>query len=152
MTSYRSESSQQASKLWTRTHDAEGRPDWTHLYPYYADDLRYRDPIQEIHGIEEFRSMTARLADRSRQIHMRVIRHHMRDNDVLLEWEMTVEFKNRPPMVICGVSRLTLNGDGRITEQRDCFDIWGDVMDNIPVLARQYRKFMRKKFGKRPAR
>ena len=32
-------------------------------------------------------------------------------------------------------------------DQRDYYDLWGDVFDNIPWMAKRYRKFMKKRFG-----
>lgn len=141
------ENAQQLTELWTKTYNTEGRPDWSHILPYYADDILFRDSIQEIRGIDEFTRMTERLAKRSQELHMNVVRAVMRDNIVFLEWEMTISYKKNPRSVLYGASRLTLDGDGKIREQRDYYDLWGDIFDNIPFFARHYRKFMRKKFG-----
>jgi len=46
-----------------------------------------------------------------------------------------------------GSSRVTLNDDGKIIEQRDYYDLWGDIFDNIPRFGKAYRRFMRRKFG-----
>ena len=46
-----------------------------------------------------------------------------------------------------GSSRLTINEKGKIAEQRDYYDLWGDIFDNIPRFGKMYRKFMIKKFG-----
>jgi len=35
----------------------------------------------------------------------------------------------------------------KIIEQRDYYDLWGDIFDNIPRFSVMYRKFMKKKFG-----
>lgn len=140
-------SADQIIELWTRTYNTQGRPDWSHILPYYADDIVFRDSIQEIQGIDEFRQMTERLANRSQELHMKVLRAVMRDSIVFIEWEMTISYKKNPSSVLYGSSRLTLNGEGKIKEQRDYYDLWGDIFDNIPFFAKSYRKFMRKKFG-----
>ena len=49
--------------------------------------------------------------------------------------------------MIYGASRLSLNERGKIVEQRDYYDLWGDIFDNIPAFRKPYRKFMRKHFG-----
>ncbi len=51
--------------LWSRTYNTEGKPDWSHILPYYAEDIIFRDTIQELRGIETFRAMTERLTRRS---------------------------------------------------------------------------------------
>ena len=42
-------------ELWSKTYNTEGKPDWSHILPYYDDNIYFRDSIQGIHGIEEFR-------------------------------------------------------------------------------------------------
>jgi hypothetical protein len=46
-----------------------------------------------------------------------------------------------------GASRITLNEGGKIIEQRDYYDLWGDIFDNIPIFKKIYRKFMKNRFG-----
>ena len=41
--------------LWSKTYNTEGKPDWSHILPYYADDIYFRDSIQGLQGMEEFR-------------------------------------------------------------------------------------------------
>ena len=134
-------------ELWSKTYNTEGKPDWSHIIPYYANDIYFRDSIQEIRGLEEFTAMTERLAKRSRDLTMNVVRTAMKEDIIFVEWEMTIAFKKRPSSVLYGSSRLTINEDGKISEQRDYYDLWGDIFDNIPRFNKAYRKFMKKKFG-----
>ena len=141
------ESTGQVKELWSKTYNTRGKPDWSHILPYYSDDILFRDSIQEIRGIEEFTKMTERLANRSKELHMNVVRTGKQDDLIFIEWEMTISYKKRPRSVLYGISRLTLDEHGKISEQRDYYDLWGDIFDNIPFMARRYRNLMRKKFG-----
>lgn len=134
-------------ELWSKTYNTEGKPDWSHIIPYYANDIYFRDSIQEIHGLEEFTAMTERLAKRSKDLTMKVVRTAMKEDIIFVEWEMTIAFKKRPSSVLYGSSRLTINEEGKISEQRDYYDLWGDIFDNIPRFNKAYRKFMKRKFG-----
>jgi hypothetical protein len=134
-------------ELWSKTYNTEGKPDWSHILPYYDEHIYFRDSIQEIHGIEEFTAMTERLSKRSKDLKMQIVRAIMEENTVFIEWEMTIRFKKNPSSVLYGSSRLTLNGEGYIAEQRDYYDLWGDIFDNIPRFGKAYRKFMKNKFG-----
>jgi hypothetical protein len=78
---------------------------------------------------------------------MQVVRVIKQENIIFLEWEMTISYKNNPSSILYGSSRLTLNEAGKIIEQRDYYDLWGDIFDNIPRFGKAYRKFMKKKFG-----
>lgn len=134
-------------ELWSKTYNTEGKPDWSHILPYYDNDIWFRDSVQELRGIEEFTAMTERLTKRSKDLSMKIVNAVMEDNTVFLEWEMTIKFKKNPSSVIYGTSRLTLNENGKITAQRDYYDLWGDIFDNIPRFGKAYRRFMKKRFG-----
>jgi limonene-1,2-epoxide hydrolase len=134
-------------ELWSKTYNTEGKPDWSHILPYYAADIYFRDSIQEIHGIEEFTAMTERLTKRSKDLKMNIVRAVMEANTVFIEWEMTLSFKKYPSSILFGASRLTINTEGKIIEQRDYYDLWGDIFDNIPRFGKAYRRFMKRKFG-----
>lgn len=133
--------------LWSKTYNTEGNPDWSHILPYYDNNIYFRDSIQEIRGIEEFTAMTQRLTKRSKDLKMKIVNAVMEENIILMEWEMTLSFKKYPSSILYGSSRLTLNNEGKITEQRDYYDLWGDIFDNIPRFGKAYRRFMSKKFG-----
>lgn len=133
--------------LWTKTYNTAGKPDWSHILPYYDDEVYFRDTIQEIRGIEEFKAMTERLTKRSNDLKMRLLRSVQNGNDFFIEWEMTISFKKYPSSLMFGASRLTINENGKIIEQRDYYDLWGDIFDNIPRFGKAYRRFMKKKFG-----
>jgi len=133
--------------LWSKTYNTQGKPDWSHILPYYDNNIYFRDSIQEIRGIEEFTAMTERLTKRSKDLKMSIVKAVMEENIIFIEWEMTLSFKKYPSSVLYGSSRLTLNDEGKITEQRDYYDLWGDIFDNIPRFGKAYRKFLIRKFG-----
>ena len=133
--------------LWSKTYNTEGRPDWSHILPYYDDHIYFRDSIQEVHGINDFKAMTERLTERSKDLKMHIASAVQQENIIFIEWEMTISYKKNPSSVLYGASRVTINEAGKISEQRDYYDLWGDIFDNIPRFGKAYRKFMKKKFG-----
>ena len=134
-------------ELWSKTYNTAGKPDWSHILPYYDEQIYFRDSIQEIHGIADFTAMTERLARRSKDLKMHIVRTAQQENIIFIEWEMTISYKKNPSSVLYGSSRVTLNEAGKIAEQRDYYDLWGDIFDNIPRFGKAYRKFLHKKFG-----
>lgn len=134
-------------ELWSKTYNTEGKPDWSHILPYYDIHIFFRDSIQEIRGIEAFTSMTERLTKRSKDLKMNIVNAVIEENIIFIEWEMTLSFKKYPSSILYGSSRLTINKEGKIIVQRDYYDLWGDIFDNIPRFGKAYRKFMKKKFG-----
>jgi limonene-1,2-epoxide hydrolase len=133
--------------LWSKTYNTEGKPDWSHIYPYYHPDVVFHDSIQRIEGKEEFIALCRRLTERCKQLRMDV--HSVaRNGDVIfLQWTMTMMFDRFPSTPVYGCTKLTLHGDGRIIEQRDYYDLWGDIFNGIPFFKGPYRRFMRRKFG-----
>ncbi|MEJ2127195.1 MAG: nuclear transport factor 2 family protein [Candidatus Bathyarchaeota archaeon] len=137
----------QFKELWEKTYNTKGKPDWSHILPYYDDNIHFRDCIQEIYGIKEFTYMTKRLVKRSKELEMKIINIMMKDDILFFEWEMKLSFGKYPKSTLFGLSRITLNEDGKIIEQRDYYDLWGDIFDNIQGFGNIYRKFMKKRFG-----
>lgn len=146
MNDYRIESLDQFIDLWTSIYSSDGHVDWSHILPYYHEDIVFKDSIQEIRGFAEFRAMTERLAERSKKLTFKIHSSIMGEKTIYMEWEMIIAYRKYPSSSIFGASRLTL-ADGKITEQRDYYDLWGDIFDNIPIMKRPYRRFMKKKFG-----
>lgn len=140
-------STDQIKELWSKTYNRDGKPDWSHIFPYYHEEIVFRDAIQKIVGIDEFKNLCDRLTARCQQLKMNIPSIVMENNIIFMEWEMTMIFKKFPSSTIYGTTKLTLHQDGRIIEQRDYFDLWGDIFDNIPWFAKPYRRFMKKKFG-----
>jgi limonene-1,2-epoxide hydrolase len=134
-------------ELWSKTYNTEGKPDWSHILPYYDKDIYFRDSVQELQGIEEFTAMAERLTKRSKDLSMKIVNAVKEDKIVFLEWEMTIKFKKNPSSVLYGTSRLRLNENSKIVSQRDYYDLWGDIFNNIPRFGKAYRRFMKKRFG-----
>jgi len=134
-------------ELWSKTYNANGKPDWSHLYPYYHPDIVFQDSIQRIEGIKEFVALCERLTERCENLQMEILSISQDSNIILLDWIMTMSFKKYPNTPVYGSTKLTLHYDGRIIEQRDYFDLWGDIFNGIPFFKKSYRKFMRRVFG-----
>ena len=131
----------------SKTYNREGKPDWSHIFPYYHQDIVFQDSIQKVAGKEDFVVMCDRLTKRCRSLHMDLFNIMQKDNVISMEWVMTMSFKKSPDTPLFGVTRLTLNEEGLILEQRDYYDLWGDIFNNIPHFNKFYRKNMKKYFG-----
>lgn len=132
---------------WSKTYNRDGKPDWSHIFPFYSDDIVFKDTIQRIEGKKNFEELCLRLTKRCQSLHMdlsNVVKH---DNVIFFEWTMTMEFRKFPSSKIYGTTRFIINDEGLISNQRDYYDIWGDIFDNIPWFKKAYRKFVGKYFG-----
>lgn len=133
--------------LWSRTYNSYGKPDWSHIFPYYHEDIVFEDSIQRVEGKEEFIKMCERLTSRCEQLNMDIFSIAKDMGNVFIQWKMQMVFKKFPSTPIFGCTKLTIGADNRIIHQRDYFDLWGDIFNAIPWFHRMYRNFMHKKFG-----
>lgn len=134
-------------ELWGKTYNREGKPDWSHIFPYYHEDIIFEDSIQRIEGIEAFTAMCNRLTARCEQLSMEILSVVTESNEIFIQWIMEMMYKKFPSTPMYGCTKLTLDEDNRIIHQRDYFDIWGDIINGIPGFNRLYRKFMHRYFG-----
>ena len=134
-------------KLWSKTYNTDGKPDWSHIFKYYHEEISFQDSIQLIEGKEEFIALCNRLTNRCKQLRMDIETIVKKDNEIIFDWKMTMMFKKFPSTPVYGCTKLTIHEDGRIIRQRDYYDLWGDIFNGIPWFKKRYRKFMRKKFG-----
>jgi limonene-1,2-epoxide hydrolase len=134
-------------ELWSKTYNANGKPDWSHIFPYYHPDVVFQDPIQRIEGLEEFVALCGRLTKRCEMLQMEILSIAQNSNTILMDWKMTMAFKKYPSTPVYGSTMLRLHEDGRIIHQRDYFDLWGEIFNGIPYFKKHYRKFMYKSFG-----
>ena len=134
-------------ELWSKTYNTEGKPDWSHIFKYYHKDIIFQDTIQRIEGIDNFIDMCNRLTKRTKQLNMEIVTIVQNDNVIIFEWIMTMMFKKYPSTPLYGCTKLLISDDNFILEQRDYYDLWGDIFNNIPRFGKMYRRFLIKKFG-----
>ena len=134
-------------ELWSRTYNTQGKPDWSHIFPYYHEQIVFRDTIQEVRGKDDFVAMCNRLTQRCQSLQMDITSIAQKDNLIFMEWTMTMVFRKTPSTPIFGCTKLTLGLDGRITHQRDYYDLWGDIFKHVPLMKYIYPRFMRRVFG-----
>ncbi len=133
--------------LWSKTYNTRGKPDWSHIFPYYHEDIIFQDPIQKVEGKQAFIAMCNRLTNRCEELRMKIKSIAARENKIFMEWEMRMIFRRTPSTSLFGSTKLTLGEDGRITHQRDYYDLWGDIWHNVPVMKKIYPRIMRRIFG-----
>lgn len=134
-------------ELWSKTYNSQAKPDWNHIFPFYHDDITFQDVIQRIEGKAEFMEMCNRLTGRCKELEMEILSIAQNENIILFDWIMTMTFKRNPKTPLFGSTKLKLNEEGLIVEQRDYYDLWGDIFNNIPRFGKAYRRFIKRKFG-----
>jgi ketosteroid isomerase-like protein len=92
------------------------------LRALYADDLTFRDPIQEVHGIAAFLDLNRRLLGRMQTLAWDIHAAIGDDAYAVVEWTMRGKPKHGPAIAVDGVSRVRAR-DGRIVDHRDYWDL-----------------------------
>jgi hypothetical protein len=133
--------------LWSKTYNKEGKPDWSHIFPYYHEDIIFQDSIQRIEGIGPFKKMCGRLTKRCQKLQMDIYSIAQNGDDIFMQWKMTMVFRRSPDTPLYGCTKLTLNEEGKIIMQRDYYDLWGDIFRKIKGIRTLYKFFMEKLFG-----
>jgi limonene-1,2-epoxide hydrolase len=133
--------------LWSKTYNTSGKPDWSHIFPYYHEEIIFQDTIQKVLGKKDFIDMCNRLTKRCEELQMKIFSIAANENQIFMEWEMTMIFRKTPSTSLYGCTKLTIGEDGRITHQRDYYDLWGDIFVNVPVMKKAYPRFMKRVFG-----
>jgi len=118
--------------LWSQTYNTSGKPDWSHIFPYYDERIVFQDTVQKVEGKQDFIEMCNRLTNRCEELKMKITAIAASGNVIFMEWEMTMIFRKTPSTTLFGCTKLTLGDNGMITQQRDYYDLWGDIFKNVP--------------------
>ena len=81
---------------WSKTYNTDGKPDWSHIFPFYHENIVFQDSIQRVEGKEAFLGVCNRLTDRCRELKMNIVDIARNGNVIFMEWEMTMMFKKFP--------------------------------------------------------
>jgi len=125
------------SSLALRLRDAlvglqPGHPDRVEaLRGLYADDTVFRDPIQEIHGLDAFIEMNHRLLGRARSLDWEIRAMQGDEDEVFLEWTMRGKARLGPALSLEGATRATARG-GKIVHHRDYWDFGELLASGLP--------------------
>ncbi len=109
----------------------------------YSDDIVFKDPIHEIHGIENLKKYFNKLNENLVEGSFEFTEESIVDNKAYLSWEMDLKLK-RPNKNVkaSGISVLII--EDKIISQRDYFDAGELFYENIPVLGGIIRRIKKK--------
>lgn len=107
------------------------------LHRHVTDTVHFRDPFNDVHGLEKMRSVFADMFETVDAPRFEVARQ-VCDNDVCyLDWRFSGSLravKGADPWSIDGVSRLRFDPSGRVAEHVDYWDAASGLYESIPVL------------------
>lgn len=110
---------------------------------YYAEDAFFKDPFNEVTGVEAVRRVFAHMFDQVEGPRFRVLERWQDAHGAMLTW--TFEFRLRgESWTIRGATHLRFAADGRITHHRDYWDAAEELYAKLPVLGAVMRALQRR--------
>ncbi|MES2999270.1 MAG: nuclear transport factor 2 family protein [Pseudomonadota bacterium] len=123
------------------------RRDLERLGEFYADDAAFKDPFNEVRGLEAIRRIYDHMFETLNEPRF-VIKSRMTQGDECwLAWEFTFRFRAWRPQeaqLVRGASHLTLDAQGRIRAHRDYWDAAEEVYEKLPLVGALMRWLKRR--------
>jgi len=105
----------------------------------FADDVHFRDPFRDTHGIEPLRELFARMFRQYRQVEFTGFSRDGDDNRFVLTYDMHLRMAVGP-MFVTRMASVVRGRDGRVVELVDYYDFPSALASPIPLLGTLYRK------------
>lgn len=114
----------------------------------YADDVVFKDPFNEVKGVEEVHGVFAHMYENLNNPRF-VITEYIGTQDIAyVKWDFMFTFKGeKKEQCFEGVSRLALNESGRVNFHTDYWDAAEHIYESLPLLGTMIRFVKRKITG-----
>jgi hypothetical protein len=104
-----------------------------HLDRLYTEDVRFRDPISEVSGLDALHAYFTRFAEASAGARFEITDEVVQPGEAVVFWTMVMKERNGADgRRFQGVSHMKVRD--RIYEERDYFDLGEAVYDHVPVV------------------
>lgn len=113
----------------------------------YADDAFFRDPFNEVTGLEKIRHIFADMFVRLDAPAFNITETIEEPHGALLIWDFTFRIKSLKPGLtrrIQGTSHIRFAADGRVQYHRDYWDAAGEFYEQLPLVGSLMR-FLKKR-------
>jgi len=113
---------------------------------FYANDVKFIDPLGEISGIDNIIRYYKNLYENVISIRFEPLNDFEKNNERVFVWQMHLKHKkvgDGDPIIVDGVSVFKYEG-GKVVYHRDYFDLGAMIYEKVPVLG-SLIKWIRKK-------
>jgi hypothetical protein len=104
----------------------------------YDERVMFHDPFVTIVGRDELIELNRRALKNTRAIETEILDVSESAEQVFMTWKLRYATRLGPSLVIEGASHVRASG-GRVTHQRDYWDLLGSVAAGIPHVGNVYR-------------
>lgn len=111
--------------------------DLSTLGEYYAADAHFKDPFNEVQGLEEIQRIFIHMFDTLDAPHFIVTERIMQDQQCFLVWEFRFRFKRSKSLhweIIRGGTHLKFDSACRVVDHRDYWDAAEELYEKLPIL------------------
>ena len=109
----------------------------------YATDVYFKDPFNEVRGIDQVERVFRRMYERLRQPQFFVCSSFQQDNQAFLSWEMSFVRGNGLPFEIRGATHVRFNASGLVNYHRDYWDTGEELYSKLPLIGALLRSLKR---------
>ena len=113
----------------------------------YAPDVRFRDPFNDVRGIEELRRIFGHMYETLEEPRFAITETILEGDRAVLVWDFDFRIKAWKPRVtqrIHGLSVVRFGADGRVTDHRDYWDAAGELYAKLPLVGPLVRYLARR--------
>jgi steroid Delta-isomerase len=113
----------------------------------YAPQAYFRDPFNEVQGIEELRRVFEHMYETLEEPRFRIAETILEEDRAALVWDFDFRVKAWKPQVvrtIHGLTHVRFGPDGRVTYHRDYWDAAGELYAKLPLVGPLMRYLARR--------
>ncbi len=122
--------------------------DVSKLNAFVRNDIRFRDPFNDCLGLKNFEAILLDMFKYLAPFKFRVLDHSLIDeqdgsNTAFLHWHLQYTLKSRikEKLEIEGVSKLSFDSEGKVSEHYDFWDAASNVYEKFPVIGFALKRF-----------
>jgi len=113
----------------------------------YAPDVHFRDPFNDVRGIEELRRIFGHMYETLEEPRFAITETILEGDRAVLVWDFDFRIRAWKPRVtqrIHGLSVVRFGADGRVTDHRDYWDAAGELYAKLPLVGPLVRYLARR--------
>jgi len=117
----------------------------TRIGEFYSADAFFKDPFNEVRGIDRVRRVFAHMFDQVAEPRFRITDRVVATNGAMLAWEFTFRFKpGADPVTVRGASHLRFDAAGKVAYHRDYWDTSEELYAKLPLIGALMRLLRRR--------
>lgn len=123
--------------------------DVARLGDYYASDAYFRDPFNEVRGVDAIQRIFGAMFEHLADCRFRIVDTVVDDRGALLTWDFTFHIRRFRPQVercIHGASHLRFDATGLVVHHRDYWDAADELYAKLPLIGPVLR-FLKRRLG-----